>query len=289
MRPSSTAIGERERNRGGRRVAVPVDGGDDLRRGDAELVRRAVDDALVGLMRHEPVDVVGGVAGRLERVLDHVGDHRRRRGGTPLGLPCADARRCRSRTARHRHRAWSCAGRRSADATVSMPRSSRVPGCSCASITTAPAPSPNSTQVPRSVQSRMREKVSAPITSARLYAPDLQQAIGGRQRIDEAGADRLQVEGGAVGDAERRLHRDGARRKGVVGRRGGEHDQVDRLRIDDARARAPRARRAQPRSEVSSPAAAMWRSWMPVRCTIHSSEVSTLRARSALVRTWLGR
>ena len=30
----------------------------------------------------------------------------------------------------------------------------------------APAPSPNSTQVPRSFQSRMREKVSAPITSA---------------------------------------------------------------------------------------------------------------------------
>ena len=29
------------------------------------------------------------------------------------------------------------------------------------------------------------------------------------------------------------------------------------------------------RSEVSSPSAAMWRSRMPVRCTIHSSEVST--------------
>jgi hypothetical protein len=32
--------------------------------------------------------------------------------------------------------------------------------------TTAPAPSPNSTQVPRSVQSSMRDRVSAPITSA---------------------------------------------------------------------------------------------------------------------------
>ena len=61
-----------------------------------------------------------------------------------------------------------------------MPRSSRVPGCCCASITTAPAPSPNSTQVPRSVQSRMREKVSAPITSARLCTPGAQQAVGGR-------------------------------------------------------------------------------------------------------------
>ena len=48
--------------------------------------------------------------------------------------------------------------------------------------TTAPAPSPNSTQVPRSSQSRMREKVSAPITSARagLAGPD--EIVGDRQR-----------------------------------------------------------------------------------------------------------
>jgi hypothetical protein len=40
-----------------------------------------------------------------------------------------------------------------------------------ASTTTAPAPSPNSTQVPRSCQSRMREKASDPITNARLNMP----------------------------------------------------------------------------------------------------------------------
>jgi hypothetical protein len=39
--------------------------------------------------------------------------------------------------------------------------------------TTAPAPSPNSTQVPRSFQSRMRENVSAPITSAEPAMPPL--------------------------------------------------------------------------------------------------------------------
>ena len=32
----------------------------------------------------------------------------------------------------------------------------------------------------------------------------------------------------------------------------------------------------RPRSEVNSPSAAMWRSRMPVRCTIHSSDVSTV-------------
>jgi hypothetical protein len=42
-------------------------------------------------------------------------------------------------------------------------------------------------------------------------------------------------------------------------------------------------------SEVVSPFAAMCRSRIPVRCVIHSSEVSTIRDNSALVRTRLGR
>jgi hypothetical protein len=42
---------------------------------------------------------------------------------------------------------------------------------SLASSTTAPAPSPNSTQVVRSLKSRMREKVSAPMTSALRARP----------------------------------------------------------------------------------------------------------------------
>src|SRR5262249_57677292 len=55
---------------------MPIDRGDDLSRWDAELVRRAVDNPLVRLMRNEPVDVLGRVAGDLEGVLDHIGDHR---------------------------------------------------------------------------------------------------------------------------------------------------------------------------------------------------------------------
>src|SRR5690606_38141439 len=42
---------ERQRHRGGRGVAVQVDGDDDLVPGDAELPGRGVDDALVGLVR----------------------------------------------------------------------------------------------------------------------------------------------------------------------------------------------------------------------------------------------
>jgi hypothetical protein len=44
-----------------------------------------------------------------------------------------------------------------------------------------------------------------------------------------------------------------------------------------------------PRCEVNSSSAAMWRWRMPVRCTIHSSEVSIRAASSALVSTFCGR
>jgi hypothetical protein len=43
------------------------------------------------------------------------------------------------------------------------------------------------------------------------------------------------------------------------------------------------------RSDVFSPSAAMWRSRIPVRCVIHSSEVSTIRDSSELGRTRRGR
>src|SRR4051812_31327739 len=48
-----------------------------------------------------------------------------------------------------------------------------TPGSLEAVSTTAPAPSPNSTQVVRSSKLRMRENTSAPITSTFLCAPDL--------------------------------------------------------------------------------------------------------------------
>ena len=47
-----------------------------------------------------------------------------------------------------------------------------MPGWLPASSTTAPAPSPNRTQVPRSFQSMMREKTSVPTTSAQRVEPE---------------------------------------------------------------------------------------------------------------------
>ena len=51
-----------------------------------------------------------------------------------------------------------------------------------------------------------------------------------------------------------------------------------------ARAIAPSAA-SLPRSDVATPGPAMWRSRMPTRCMIHSSVVSSIFSRSALVST----
>ena len=75
--------------------------------------------------------------------------------------------------------------------------------------------------------------------------------------------------------------------KGLVGGRGRQHDQVDRLRLD-AGIGQRRARCMD--GEIGGrtrPGAAIWRSRMPVRWTIHSSDVSTVCASSALVTTRL--
>ena len=55
-----------------------------------------------------------------------------------------------------------------------------------------------------------------------------------------------------MGDAERGLHRDRAGREGVIRRRGGEHDQVDRLRIEmGMRERRARRMRRHVRGEFA--------------------------------------
>ena len=108
-----------------------------------------------------------------------------------------------------------------------MPRSAVVPCPSPGSSTTAPAPSPNSTQVPRSVQSISRVMVSAPITRRALRLAAGDEVVGHRQRVDEARADRLHVEGDADRAAQLALHDGRGGREGQVGRGGADDDQVD--------------------------------------------------------------
>ena len=151
-----------------------------------------------------------------------VGDHpgRRRRASRPFASSAAFdagghvahgvledlARRSSSRSAacsdrlgRQRLRGCrrpGCRGCRSCEPSAnrcvdSMPRLAvrRRPPCS-----TAPAPSPNSTQVSRSVQSTMRDSTSTPMTSTRLNCPVRMNASRDRQAVEEAGARRREIE-----------------------------------------------------------------------------------------------
>src|SRR5690606_3065557 len=65
-----------------------------------------------------------------------------------------------------------------------------------------------------------------------LELPDLQEVVGRRQGKDETGADGLDVEGGALRDAQLCLNADGRRRKRAVGGGGGADDEVDVDGID---------------------------------------------------------
>ena len=149
-------------------------------------------------MRHEPVDVGRRHAGVGETRLDRHRSPCRPHAGTLLCPPSARWPTVWWSKGRRRHRAWRDAARPSASCEVMTPGEASSPSLSCASSTIAPAPSPNSTQVVRSCQSRMRENVSAPITSARLCEPETQELVGRRHGEDEARAHRLQIECDAV-------------------------------------------------------------------------------------------
>ena len=71
------------------------------------------------------------------------------------------------------------------------------------------------------------------------------EIVGHRQAIDEAGADRLHVEGRTMGHAQSRLHAGGGGGKGFV-RRGGAADDRCRVRPHRCRRRPGRARRPAP-------------------------------------------
>ena len=65
--------------------------------------------------------------------------------------------------------------------------------------------------------------------------PGLEEVVGDGERVDEAGADRLHVEGGAPGVAEHRLHPGRGRGEGLVRGRRRQHDEVE-IGAADARA-----------------------------------------------------
>ena len=105
----------------------------------------------------------------------------------------------------------------------------------------------------RSVQSTIREKVSAPITSARLCEPLRKNLSGCHYSEDKAGTHRLKVEGHAMGHPQHRLDLRCRGREGVVG---GGCATMTRSMSDGVTPVCWRARAAfSPSIEVVSPSA----------------------------------
>ena len=120
--------------------------------------------------------------------------------------------------------------------------------------------------------------------------PPLSMLSATRERVEEAGADRRDVEGDAVVDAERGLDQGGARpeRSGPGSRWRGRSGRSAPASTPAA-ASALRAASVA-RVAVVSPSPAMWRAWMPVRSTIHScGGVDAARRAPALVTRRGGR
>ena len=118
-----------------------------------------------------------------------------------------------------------------------------TPGSSAGSSRAAPAPSPNSTHVVRSVMSSTRDSTSAPITSTRSAcpAPDHRRPDG--EAVHEPGARRVEVERGTRHPQPRLDERRGGGQR-PVGRAGRHDQQVDRLRRQPGARRAPGPRPA---------------------------------------------
>ena len=154
--------------------------------------------------------------------------------------------------------------------------------------TAAPAPSPISTQVVRSVQSVQSLSFSTPMTSAFDAAPARIGVVGGRERVGEAGAGGVQVDRGRA--CRGRAGPRPGRRCSVTGR------SPYRSRRRRSRSRGCRSRRwRRPSSAARRPSRRparrvprCRRSRIPTRLWIHSSLVSTMVASSALVSTRSG-
>ena len=140
----------------------------------------------------------------------------------------------------------------------------------------------------RSVQSRMREKVSAPTTMTVRACPE-------RMKLSATERPKTKpLQTACTSNAAPRLRpRFAWMRVAVAGKVSSGVEVAQTIMSSSSAAISARASACSaafdPRSEVNSPSSASRRSRMPVRCLIHSSEVSTRRARSPLLMTRDGR
>lgn len=156
-----------------------------------------------------------------------------------------------------------------------------------ASTTAAPAPSPTRTQVVRSVQSVTSDILSAPMTSARVAAP----ARTAWSAVARACGNPAQTTLTSIAAGEG-MPRRAATRAAVFGDRSIAVEVATTTRSTVSgpcpAAASALAAACAASSSTGSSGPARWRVRMPTRLRIHSSLVSTMPARSSLVRILAG-
>ncbi|ENN85877.1 hypothetical protein RHSP_17726 [Rhizobium freirei PRF 81] len=224
--PVTGSSRDRQRDRSGRGVAMKVDGDHNFFGSNPELLGGAVDDAPVGLMRHQPVQIVHGRAGRIEGSLDDIRDH-------ADGVLEHFAPRHVQNADRARR------GRPAVDVELFLVRAIGAQACGQhAAIRVGAAPLARfENQRTGAVTEENAGRAIRPIEDAgkRLGADDQHTlgkaaaniGVGSRHRIDETAADGLNIEGKAVMHAEPVLNIDRGCRKGVVRRRRRDDDQIE--------------------------------------------------------------
>ncbi len=196
-RPVGAHVVQRQRDRRRRGVARLDDvvGDHHVRAGAvlAQALGDGLDDAQVGLVRHQHVDVGGGEPGQLDGPLRPPARSwwwpSGRRPGPPGAAPRSPSL---IMIALARSPALP-------QATGPMPTDS---ASVAAPTTAAPAPSAKMIAVERSVQSTQSESFSAPITSTCFADPGADHVRGRADRVAEAGAGGVEVERGRRRDAD---------------------------------------------------------------------------------------
>ncbi len=209
---------QRERDRRAAGVGAAVDVEHDLLGGHVQLGGGRLDDARVGLVGDEQVDVVDGHARRRPAPRRSRRPSARRRGGRPSGPPCADCAIVDLGVQRRRPSRRRCRGR---SGRCRPPARRRRPP-------PRRRPSPNRIAVPRSAWSVTRDSASAAHSSTTCERPDSTARGGVVQADAEAGAGGVEVErdGRLRGADQPGDHRREARRQ-AVGRDRGDDDAVD--------------------------------------------------------------
>ncbi len=185
----------------------------------AHLFGGALDDADIGLMRHDPIDVVAGPARPCSSAVSAVAaSFSTAWRNTCVALHPQICRMCRWWIRRHRHKAYRGSARRNSDQSPEC-RGRRC--CPC-------PPAPRDDQRTCAIAEQHAGGAVGPIHDpAEGFGPDHQHAVGLTrhdqrigigQRIDEPGTDRLHVKGKAARHAQCRLHHRGGRRKGQIRR-----------------------------------------------------------------------